>query len=382
MTWLLHGETIIIPAHTLRDPSDVLSPALLFYKDVLLRNVAQAIQIAGGPERLRPHVKTHKTREIVRMEMEAGITKHKCATIAEAEMLASCGVKDVLLAYPLVGPNCARLARLVKAFPVCQFSTTADHFASVAELSQAMHAASQTVDVLLDVDVGQNRTGIAPGPDAVALYQQIARSPGLKAGGLHVYDGHQHQEDPAEREAAVRQKLDSVLALRTQLEQMGLPVQRLVLGGTPTFPIYARMQQPGLELSPGTCFLHDHGYGTKFADLAGFTPAALLLTRVISRPTPNRLTLDLGYKAVASDPPAGKRLVLLDVPDVTPVLHNEEHYVVETPDANKYPPGSVIYAVPTHICPTVALHKEALVVEQGRVTEKWEIVARDRALTV
>ncbi len=368
--------------YLLTDPNSVLSPALLFYKDVIRQNLASAIAIAGGPERLRPHVKTHKTREIVRMQLEAGVTKHKCATIAEAEMLASCSVNDVLLAYPLVGPNCARLARLVKAFPGCQFSTTADHSASVAELSQAMQSAGQTVDVLLDVDVGQNRTGIAPGPEAVSLYEQIARSPGLKPGGLHVYDGHLHQEDPTERHAAVHRQLDAVLALCSQLERKHLPVPRLVMGGTPTFPIYARLQLPGLELSPGTCFLHDHGYGSKFADLAGFTPAALLLTRVISRPTPNRLTLDLGYKAVASDPPAGKRLVILDVPNVTPVLHNEEHYVVETPAADKFPPGSVLYAVPTHICPTVALHKQALVVEQGTVTERWDIVARDRVLTI
>jgi D-serine deaminase-like pyridoxal phosphate-dependent protein len=368
--------------YSLRDAHGVFSPALLFFKDLIRRNLARALEIAGGPERLRPHVKTHKTRQIVQMELAAGITKHKCATIAEAEMLASCGVTDVLLAYPLVGPNCARLAQLTKAFPDCQFSTTADHPTSVQELSQAMQSAGQMVEVLLDVDVGQNRTGIAPGPEAVALYEQIALSPGLRAGGLHVYDGHQHQEDPGERESAVLRQLEAVLALRSQIERKHLPAPRLVLGGTPTFPIYARLKLPGLELSPGTCILHDHGYGTRFADLSGFTPAALLLTRVISRPTPNRLTLDLGYKAVASDPPAGKRCVLLDVPDVVPVLQNEEHYVVETPAADKYPPGSVIYAVPTHICPTVALHKQALVVEQGRVTGRWEIVARDRIMRI
>src|SRR5579859_1110023 len=77
--------------YTLRDPSEVLSPGLLFYKDLIRRNIARMVEIAGNPERLRPHVKTHKTREIVRMEMDAGITKHKCATLAEAEMLAVCG---------------------------------------------------------------------------------------------------------------------------------------------------------------------------------------------------------------------------------------------------------------------------------------------------
>jgi D-serine deaminase-like pyridoxal phosphate-dependent protein len=173
-----------------------------------------------------------------------------------------------------------------------------------------------------------------------------------------------------------------VLAFRETLEKKGLPVPRLVLGGTPTFLIYARMDYPGAELAPGTCILHDHGYGSRFADLSGFVPAALLLTRVISRPMPTRVTLDLGYKAVASDPPAGKRCVLLDVPDYEPLLQNEEHFVIDTPAADRLPPGAELYAVPTHVCPTCALHRFAYVVEGGKVTGKWEIVARDRTLTI
>src|SRR5262249_57447329 len=132
----------------------------------------------------------------------------------------------------------------------------------------------------------------------------------------------------------------------------------------------------------GTWILPDHGYGTRFPALSGFTHAALLLTRVISRPTATRLTLDLGYKAMASDPPAGKRCVLLDVPDYEPILQNEEHFVVETPAADRFPPGSEVYALPTHICPTCAMHKQAYVIENGRVTDSWASLARDRGLTV
>ena len=109
----------------------------------------------------------------------------------------------------------------------------------------------------------------------------------------------------------------------------------LVLGGTPTFPIFAHMHLPGQECSPGTCVLHDHGYSTRYTDLPMFTPAALLLTRVISRPAVGLLTLDLGTKAVASDPPAGKRCFLLNVPDYEPVLQNEEHFVIATPTARQ-----------------------------------------------
>jgi D-threonine aldolase len=370
------------PRYAIRDVTAVFTPALLFYKDLIRQNVTRAVEMAGGPERLRPHVKTHKTREIARLEMEAGIAKHKCATLAEAEMLASCGARDVLLAYNLVGPNCGRMARLGAAYPDCRFSVLADHAAPLRVLSEAMSLARQTIDVLVDVDVGQHRTGIAPGAEAASLYELIGQLPGLRPGGLHVYDGHNHQEHFLERQAAARRQIEPVLALRSALEKKGLPVPRLVLGGTPTFPVYARMDLPGLECSPGTCFLHDHGYGTHFADLTGFVPAALLLTRVISKPTATRLTLDLGYKAVASDPPAGKRCVLLNVPDYEPILQNEEHFVIETPAAAKFTPGDEVYAIPTHVCPTVALHRRAYVIEEGRVKGEWEIAARDRVLTI
>ena len=192
------------PHYAIRDTSRIYSPALLFYKDLIRNNIARAVEMAGDPELLRPHVKTHKTREIVRMELEAGVRKHKCATIAEAEMVASCNAPDVLIAYPLVGPNCGRLARLIHAYPWSHFSVIADHPAGIMALSQAMTAEGQEVDVLLDIDVGQHRTGVAPGAEAVELYEMIHRSPGLRAGGLHVYDGHNHQESFVERQSAVR----------------------------------------------------------------------------------------------------------------------------------------------------------------------------------
>jgi D-serine deaminase-like pyridoxal phosphate-dependent protein len=297
-------------------------------------------------------------------------------------MLATAAATDVLIAYNMVGPNCRRLANLIRAYPRCHFSVTGDHPVALEALSRVMADAGQVVDVLLDLDVGQHRTGITPGADAAVLYEQLAGWPGLRPGGLHVYDGHNHQESLTERQQAVMSLLEPVLSLRAQLEKKGLPVPRVVAGGTPTFPVFAKLDLPGLECSPGTCFLHDQGYGSKFADMAGFTPAALLLTRVISKPLPTRLTLDLGYKAVASDPPAGKRLTLLDVPDYQAVLQNEEHLVIDTPHAARYQPGDELFAVPTHICPTCAMHKQAYVVEDGAVTGTWEIVGRDRVLSI
>src|SRR5262245_48811196 len=95
--------------YAITDTSSIYSPALIFFKDLMRQNIARAIELAGGAARLRPHAKTHKTREVLRLELEAGVTKHKVATLAEAEMAATCGAADVMIAYPLVGPNCARL---------------------------------------------------------------------------------------------------------------------------------------------------------------------------------------------------------------------------------------------------------------------------------
>ncbi|MFO0968038.1 MAG: D-TA family PLP-dependent enzyme [Gemmataceae bacterium] len=370
------------PAYRLDNPDDVFSPGLLFFKDLIAANIQAMLRRVGSAERLRPHVKTHKCPQVVRLEQAAGITKFKCATVAEAEMLALCGVRDALLSYPMVGPNCERVVAFLKKYPACKLSILGDHPAPLEKLSALVAKAGGNVGVYLDLDVGQHRTGIAAGPDAARLYRKLATLPGLTAEGLHVYDGHNHQESIEDRTRAVNSLLEPVLALRQALEKEGVAVPRVIVGGTPTFPAYARLDLPGLECSPGTCVLHDDGYGSRFRDMAEFVPAALLLTRVISRPTPTRVTFDLGYKAVASDPPAGKRSLLLNVERYEPVLQNEEHFVIETPEAERWQPGDVAYAIPTHICPTVALHQEAYVVEGGKVREKWAIVGRDRRLTV
>lgn len=370
------------PDYLLANVAEIPSPALVFYPQLIARNLRTMIDAAGGADRLRPHVKTHKTAEIVQMQLLAGVNKHKCATIAEAEMLARAGAPDVLISYQMVGPNIHRLTKLIANFPQTQFSTIVDHPAPLKQLSDALATAGQTIDVLVDLNVGMNRTGIIPGPDADALYEHLAASPNVRPGGLHAYDGHNSSESLSEREALARTTLDTVLAMRERHEKAGRPVPRIISGGTPGFPGYAHIRDiPGLECSPGTYVLHDLGYGTKFPDL-GVTPAAVCITRVVSRPTSNRVTLDLGNKSVAADPLLAKRVYLLDFPEYTIVMHSEEHLVVETPEAHRYQPGDVVYAIPSHICPTVALHREAHIAEGNRVVGRWTITARDRYLSI
>ena len=133
------------------------------------------IRYAGGTARLRPHVKTHKMPDVIRLQLAAGITKFKCATLAEAEMVAQCGAPDVLLAYQLLGPKVARFAQLIKAYPQTAFSTIVDDEGAIRALSQGLSAAGVEAEVLLDIDNGMHRTGIAPGTAAAALYRLIDR---------------------------------------------------------------------------------------------------------------------------------------------------------------------------------------------------------------
>ena len=166
------------PAYRVDDVARILSPGLLFFKDLIRKNIARAVELAGSPARLRPHVKTHKTREIVQMERSAGIAKHKCATIAEAEMLADCGAEDVLVAYPLSDQIAGGWPGWARAFPQCRFAAIVDHSGSARALSDAMTAEEQQIDVLLDVDTGQHRTGVPMGPVGARLYEECAVFPG------------------------------------------------------------------------------------------------------------------------------------------------------------------------------------------------------------
>ena len=361
--------------HEVTNADEIPSPSLLIYAERVEENLRRMIALAGGVTRLRPHIKTHKMAEMIELQVALGIRKFKCATLAEAAMAARHGAEDVLLAYQPVGPNIALLLELAASFPGVRLSCLADNAATIRELSEAAAQADTRIEVLLDLDLGQHRTGVAPDSRAFDLYRLMASRPALKPGGLHAYDGHLHQADVAERAAACEAAFAPVEVLRRKLLRESLPVPRVVAGGTPTFSMHA--QRPDVECSPGTCVFWDAGYARNLPDL-DFLPAAVLLTRVVSKPTPNRLCLDLGHKAVASEMPH-PRVVFLDLDDAQPVMHSEEHLVLETPRADAFAIGDVLYAIPWHICPTVALHSEAVIVSDGCAVDRWKVVARDRA---
>jgi len=355
---------------------EVESPALLIYPDRVEENIRRMIATAGDPARLRPHVKTHKLAPITARHIAAGITKFKAATIAEAEMCASAGAADVLLAYQPVGPNARRLVELIRAFPESVFACLLDDMEVAQTLSRLAMQHKIKINFLLDLDCGQHRTGIAPGEKAIELYQAAGRLPGLNPSGLHAYDGHIHASDPAQRQEECEAAFAPVAELHKRLRNLGRPPQTVVTGGTPTFPFHAR--RPDVECSPGTCVLWDFGYGSQFPDL-DFLQAALVLTRIVSKPGNQKLCLDLGHKAIASENPH-PRVQFLNAPSARAIAHSEEHLVVETDPSAGWKIGDCWFGVPRHVCPTVALYREAVVVEHGRATERWRIESRDRRL--
>ncbi len=362
------------------DVDGIESPSILVFEERLRNNIRHMVEIAGSAERLTPHCKTHKISKIIELLIEQGVTSHKCATIAEAEMLASAGASRVLLAYNPVGPNVERIVSLAAAYPQVEFAVTCDHLLPLQHLSKQAAAAGQQIAVLLDVNCGMNRTGIELGEDALELYKQIHSLPGVYCGGLHIYDGHNRQQDVDERRKAVGQVWENVCKFKQQLEAANLPCPRAVAGGTGSFPLYAELNAD-IELSPGTVVFYDAGYSRAFPELP-FQPAAVVLTRVVSRPTANTLTLDVGNKAVASDPPAGNRLHFPALPEAEEIMHSEEHLVLRTKEPCDLQPGTPLVAVPVHICPTSALHPYVHVVRDGEIQERWDVTARNRKLTV
>jgi D-serine deaminase-like pyridoxal phosphate-dependent protein len=355
---------------------DVPSPALLVYPARAAENIRRMVSIVGDVARLRPHVKTHKLPEVLRMHLDAGIRAFKAATPAECEMAASAGAPDVLFAYQPVGPNVARLLSLARRFRGTRFSAIVDDERAARALGATFAEAGERIEALVDIDCGMHRTGIPAGPEADALYRAIASAPGLVPGGLHAYDGHLRQSDLSERTAACEAALAPVRAMRDRLARAGLSVPRVVAGGTPSFPVHAR--HADVECSPGTCVFWDAGYAQGLPDL-DFLHAVVLLARVVSKPGGRRLCLDLGHKAVASENPH-PRAIFLDVPDAVAVGHSEEHLVLETDRAPTLGVGDALYAIPWHVCPTVALHDRVVVVREGRADDTWTVTARARSL--
>jgi D-serine deaminase-like pyridoxal phosphate-dependent protein len=365
--------------YEIKDIDSIDSPALVIYKERVEENICVLLSMIDDPKRLRPHVKTHKSKEVSLMMLEAGIHKFKCATIAEAEMLAMAGAPDVLLAYQPFGPKLQRFISLVKKYPSTTFSCLVDNLISATNIAEAAVDNKIVIPVYIDINLGMNRTGIVPDENAIELYESCNSLKGIQPVGLHVYDGHFRSPDYEQRTKDSNTAFLQVEEMKKTLVEKGFGEPIIIAGGSPTFPIHAKRKD--VECSPGTFIFWDKGYQTACPEQP-FVTAALVISRIISLPGRNTLCLDLGHKAIASENELGKRVYFLNAPALQLIGHSEEHLVAEAPEGHNYKPGDVLYGLPYHICPTCALYERALVVENNEVTDEWKIIARDRKITI
>ena len=352
------------------------TPALLVYPDRIVRNIDRALKFVGGRvDRLRPHIKTNKCKEVCQLLLQRGIGKFKCATIAEAELLGIAGAKDVLLAYQPVGPKIDRLMRLIEAFPDTHYACLVDNTDAALQLSARGMQKGRPIAVYIDVNVGMGRTG-ASIEQIERLVLDIQLLDGIQLVGVHGYDGHIHDKDYNLREQQ-SQKAYRVLETAYAMAQVSTttPLTK-VIGGSPSFPFHA--ERSDVECSPGTFVFWDFGYAENYAE-QDFLVAAVLLTRVVSIVDHKHLCLDLGYKSVACESPQ-PRVKFFDQRIGEIKMQSEEHLVVEVRDSADFKIGDELYCVPRHICPTVACYDDLQVVNNAVVDQVWKILARGKKI--
>ncbi len=359
--------------------NEIDSPSLVLYEDRLVFNIQKMLDMVNGnSSKLMPHVKTSKMPEVIKRMVALGIKKFKASTIAEAEITAREGAETVLIAHQLVGPKVMRFLSLKAHFPNTIFATILDNNDSAKLLNDLASEKNLIIDFYIDINSGMDRSGIALGSELNKLIAEIPRYSSLTFKGLHVYDGHIRQPDFEIRKDTVEAGFKDIHTLFSELKNQ-FPELKLICGGTPTFT--AHLSEDDRICSPGTCVLWDWGYGEKLKE-QDFKYAALLITRVISKPTEGIVTIDLGHKSVAAENPIHQRVKFLNLEGYELLLQSEEHGVLRVQHWNNLKVGDILFGVPYHICPTVNLYDEVSVIRNKWKVATWEITARKRKLDI
>jgi 3-hydroxy-D-aspartate aldolase len=357
------------------------TPSLVLDLDLLEANIATMARLCAERNiALRPHAKTHKSIEIARRQLQAGAVGICCAKLGEAEVLAAGGIDSILVTSPVVSADgCRRLAALNRLCPDLMIVT--DSAANVADLAAAGAASDEPLKVLIDVDVGQHRTGIAPGEGALALAEAIAATPHLSLAGIQGYAGHlQHLHGRAERQARTLAAMELLAGTRAALEARGFACLIVTGGGTGTFDL-----DPGAailtDLQAGSYIFMDAQYAEVWeadAECVPFATALFVQTTVISANHPGIATTDAGLKSFATD--AGPPRIFAGAPQGTRyVLGSDEQGRLELAPGNTLAVGTVLTCAVPHCDPTVNLYDHYHVVRGDTLVDIWRIDARGRS---
>ena len=358
------------------------TPVLVLDLDILDRNIAAMAKLARAHGvTLRPHAKTHKSVDIAKRQLAAGAVGLCCAKIGEAEVLADGGITGLLITSPVTAPAAiARLALLAKRS--AGLMATVDNPAVAARIAAALADAGASLDVLIDIDPGIRRTGVASPEAAVELANAIATSANLRLRGVQYYCGmQQHVEDFAERRAAIVERTDYLKSVITALTEMGHAPEIISGSGTGTHRIDLDL---GVftEFQAGSYTLMDKQYLD--CDLIGdatipFAPSLAVDARVVSANHDALVTIDAGFKSLSTD--GGVAVVTRGAPAETMfVFMGDEHAALIGPDiGSRLRPGDPVSLTVPHCDPTVNLYDHYHVVQGDTLVAIWPVSARGRA---
>ena len=358
--------------------SAIDTPALILDLDAFERNLQRmAAALRGSNVRLRAHAKSHKCPEIALRQVALGAVGICCQKVSEAAVFVEAGIQDVLVTNEVMGD--AKLRHLVALARTARMGVLVDHPQQVQALAAAAQAHAVTLDVYVEVNVGANRCGVAPGEEAMQLAQQIVASPSLRFAGLQCYHGPaQHLRAPQDRAAAIDSAAQAARMTRQVIEACGIAVERVTGAGTGSF-VHERDSGVFNEIQAGSYVFMDRDYGDNRlgeGDIA-FEHALFVRTSVMSRASATHAVVDAGLKASSVDsglPTVWQR------PDLRYVKAADEHGVLTTADAAALSLGDQLMLVPGHCDPTVNLYDELICVRGERVEAIWPIAARGALL--
>ena len=354
------------------------TPALILDLDAFERNLKRMQDaIEDSNVRLRPHAKSHKCPQIALRQIALGAVGICCQKVSEAAAFVDAGVSDVLITNQVVGA--AKIARLMALTQRARIGVLVDHAAQVAGLAAAVRTSGASLDVYVEIDVGAQRCGVAPGLPALELTQQIIAAPGLRFAGLQCYQGSaQHMRQPEQRAAAIARAAQMAAESKQMIEAHGIAVPMITGAGTGTF-IHERDSGVYQELQAGSYIFMDRDYADNHRDAADvvFEHALFVATTVMSRPNEERAVVDAGLKASSVDsglPTVWQR------PDLIYQKISDEHGVLATAHADTPKLGEQVWLVPGHCDPTVNLYDQLVCVRDGKVEALWPIAARGAVL--
>lgn len=351
------------------------TPAMLVDLPAVERNIERMLsRFRGTPVAVRPHLKTVKSPELARRLLAAGASGVCVAKLSEAEVMVEAGIDDLLVTTELAGaPKLERLVRLLRRGP--RVRLVVDGEEGALALSRALAAAGLEVEVLLDLDVGQRRTGVLPGGPALALAARVAALPALRLVGVQGYEGHLQQLEPGERERRCREALAQLADCARALRGAGHAISIVTTAGTGTAAV-ARGCPEITEVQPGSFVFLDTSYRRALG--AEFEPALSILTTVISRPRPGEAVVDAGLKSLSTDSgfaePRDRRGM-----SYRPA--GDEHGILAWGSGAAFPEprvGDRLELLPSHIDTTINLHDSYHVLSAGRLVATWPVSARGK----